>query len=82
MSRVKDLVDTVARALVDQPDEVEVTETERHDGYHVELRTAAGDLGKMIGRQGRTATAVRTLATVTAEIEGRRATVDFLDEGD
>ena len=82
MSRVRDLVETVARALVDQPDAVEVTESERRDGYHVELRTADGDLGKMIGRQGRTATAVRTLASVTAEIEGRRATVDFLDERD
>ena len=82
MSRVRDLVETVARTLVDQPSQIEVTEAERPDGYHIELRTADGDLGKMIGRQGRTATAVRTLATLTAEIEGRRATVDFLDERD
>jgi hypothetical protein len=72
----------VARTLVDQPSQIEVTEAERSDGYHIELRTADGDLGKMIGRQGRTATAVRTLATLTAEIDGRRATVDFLDERD
>lgn len=82
MSRVRDLVETVARTLVDQPSQIEVTEAERSDGYHIELRTADGDLGKMIGRQGRTATAVRTLATLTAEIDGRRATVDFLDERD
>jgi predicted RNA-binding protein YlqC (UPF0109 family) len=82
VSRVRDLVETVARTLVDQPSQIEVTEAERSDGYHIELRTADGDLGKMIGRQGRTATAVRTLATLTAEIDGRRATVDFLDERD
>ena len=80
MSRAKDVVEVIARALVDQPDLVEVTETERRDGPYVEVRTAAGDLGKMIGRQGRTATAIRALAGITAEREGRRATVDFLDE--
>ncbi len=82
MSRVRDVVDVVARTLVDHPDQVEVTESERRDGYHVELRAADGDLGKLIGRQGRTAAAVRALATVTAEMDGRRATVDFLDGRD
>ena len=80
MSRVRDVVEVVARALADQPDAVEVTETERRDGSHIELRTGPGDLGKLIGRQGRTAAAVRTLATLTAKVEDRRATVDFLDE--
>ena len=80
MSRVRDVVEVVARALADQPDAVEVTETERRDGSHIELKTGPGDLGKLIGRQGRTAAAVRTLATLTAEVEGRLATVDFLDE--
>ena len=80
MSRVRDVVEVVARALADQPDAVEVTETERRDGSHIELKTGPGDLGKLIGRQGRTAAAVRTLATLAAEVEGRRATVDFLDE--
>ena len=80
MSRVRDVVEVVARALADEPDAVEVTETERRDGSHIELKTGPGDLGKLIGRQGRTAAAVRTLATLTAEVEGRLATVDFLDE--
>ena len=79
MSRVKDVVEVIATALVDHPDIVEVTESERRDGPHVEVRTAEGDLGKMIGRQGRTATAIRALAGVAAETEGQRATVDFLD---
>ena len=80
MSRAKDVVEVIALALVDQPDLVEVTESERRDGPYVEVRTAEGDLGKMIGRQGRTATAIRALAGITAELEGQRATVDFLDE--
>ena len=80
MSRVRDIVEVIARALADQPDAVEVTETERRDDSHIELKTGPGDLGKLIGRQGRTAAAVRTLATLTAEVEGRGATVDFLDE--
>ena len=80
MSRVRDIVEVIARALADQPDAVEVTETERRDDSHIELKTGPGDLGKLIGRQGRTVAAVRTLATLTAEVEGRGATVDFLDE--
>ena len=80
MSRARDVVEVIARALVDQRDLVDVTESERRDGPYVEVRTAEGDLGKMIGRQGRTATAIRALAEITAELEGQRATVDFLDE--
>jgi len=80
MSRAKDVVEVIALALVDQPDLVEVTESERRDGPYIGVRTAEGDLGKMIGRQGRTATAIRALAGITAELEGQRATVDFLDE--
>ena len=79
MSRAKDVVEVIARALVDYPDLVDVTESERRDGPYVEVRTAEGDLGEMIGRQGRTATAIRALAGITAELDGQRATVDFLD---
>jgi len=80
VSRARDVVEMIARVLVDQPDEVDVTESEGRDGPYVEVRTAEGDLGKMIGRQGRTATAIRTLAGIAAELDGRTATVDFLDE--
>ena len=79
MSRAKDLVEVVGKALADHPDAVVVTETERGDGTRVELTTAAGDLGKLIGRQGRTAAAVRALAAAAGELEGRRVNVEFLD---
>ena len=80
MSRAKDVVEVIARALVDRPDLAEVTESDQVNGCHVEVRTAYGDLGKMIGRQGRTAQAVRTLASLAAESEGERVSVAFLDE--
>ena len=79
MSRARDVVEVVARALVDHPENVVVTETERRDGSRVALTTDAGDLGKLIGRQGRTASAVRALATAAAELDDVRVTVDFLD---
>jgi predicted RNA-binding protein YlqC (UPF0109 family) len=80
VSRAKDVVEVIARALVDQCDLVDVHESERRDGPHVEVRTAEGDLGKVIGRQGRTAAAIRALAGIASEREGQRVTVDFLDE--
>ncbi len=79
MTRARDVVEVVARALVDHPDAVAVTETERRDGTRVALRTESGDLGKLIGRQGRTAEAIRALATAAAELDGDLARVDFLD---
>lgn len=79
MSRARDVVEVVARALVDYSEGVVVTETERKDGTRVALRTEPDDLGKLIGRQGRTATAVRTLAMTAAELEGQRVSVDFVD---
>jgi predicted RNA-binding protein YlqC (UPF0109 family) len=77
---MREVVQVVAKALVDQPDMVEVTEIDGPDESYVKVRTAPNDLGKLIGRQGRTATAIRTLANVTSEIDGRRTTVDFVDE--
>ena len=80
MSRMREVVQVVAKAVVDQPDMVEVTEIDGPDESYVKVRTAPNDLGKLIGRQGRTATAIRALANVTSEIDGRRTTVDFVDE--
>jgi len=80
VSRMREVVQVVAKALVDQPDMVEVTEIDGPDESYVKVRTAPNDLGKLIGRQGRTATAIRALANVTSEIDGRRTTVDFVDE--
>ncbi|MBI4262936.1 MAG: KH domain-containing protein [Acidobacteria bacterium] len=73
------VVEVVARALVDKPDAVKVTETERRGTTLLELQTAPGDLGKIIGRQGRTAAALRTLLSVTAEKHGKRAQLDIRD---
>lgn len=82
MTRARDVVEVVARALVDQPDAVVVTETVRRDGTRVELRAGPGELGKLIGRQGRTAEAIRALAGAAAELDGAEARVDFLDAGE
>ena len=80
MSRARDVVEVVARALADKPEGVRVTERESRGQTVVELTMAPGDLGRVIGRQGRTAAAIRTLVAATAELEGTKATVDFRDE--
>jgi len=78
-SPLRSVVEVVVRALVDQPDAVNVTEIERRGMSVLELRTAPGDMGKIIGRQGRTAAALRTLLAVTAEKHGTRAQLDIKD---
>ena len=81
MSRARDVVEVVARALADHPDAVRVTERSQKGQSLVELFMARGELGRVIGRQGRTAAAMRTLVNAAAEIEGIRATLEFRDEG-
>jgi predicted RNA-binding protein YlqC (UPF0109 family) len=76
---VRRVVEVVARALVDNPDRVRVTEAERRGMTILSLTTAPGDMGKIIGRQGRTAAALRTLAALTAEKHGLRAHLDIRD---
>lgn len=78
-SPLRAVVEVVARALVDHPDSVRVTESERRGMTVVELTTAPGDMGKIIGRQGRTAAALRTLLSVAAEKHGKRAQLDIRD---
>jgi hypothetical protein len=73
------VVEVVVRALVDHPEAVRVTETQRRGMTVLELTTAPGDMGKIIGRQGRTAAALRTLVSVTADKHGTRAQLDILD---
>ena len=75
----RSVIEVVVRALVDQPDAVSVTETQQRGMSMLELRTAPGDMGKIIGRQGRTATALRTLLAVMAEKHGARAQLDIKD---
>jgi predicted RNA-binding protein YlqC (UPF0109 family) len=79
VSRAKAVVEAIARALADKPDAVSVTEREARGQTFVELTMAPGDMGRLIGRQGRTAQAVRTLANLAAEMDGTRVSVDFRD---
>ena len=78
-SPMRAVVEVVARALVDRPDEVQVSESSRRGMTVVELSTAPGDMGKLIGRQGRTAAALRTLVSLAAELQGTRAQLDIRD---
>ena len=79
MADLKGLVETIARALADNPDAVRVNENERRGTTIVELQVAPGDLGRVIGRQGRTAAAVRMLLATAAEGDGRKASLDIRD---
>jgi hypothetical protein len=79
MSRAASVVEAVAKALADRPDSVRVTEREARGQLLIELTMAPGDMGRVIGRQGRTAQAVRSLASLAAEIDGVRVSVDFRD---
>ena len=80
MSRARDVVEVVARALAGRPDDVQVMELDRRGQTVIELTMAPGELGRVIGRQGRTASAVRTLAAAAGEMDGRRVVVDFRDD--
>jgi predicted RNA-binding protein YlqC (UPF0109 family) len=66
---MKELLELIAKALVDRPDEVVVSESENEEAKLYELRVARDDLGKVIGKQGRTARAIRTLvASASAKL--------------
>ena len=80
MSRAREVVEVVASALADHPDGVRVTENVHRGQNVIELFMAPGDLGRVIGRQGRTAAAMRTLVAATAELEGAKATLEFRDQ--
>lgn len=75
----KDLVEYVARALVDHPDQVLVETTEDDTTTTLRLRVAAADLGRVIGKQGRTAKALRTLLHASAARSNRRAVLEILE---
>jgi uncharacterized protein len=80
VTRAGRVVEVVARALADRPEAVRVNEREARGQTFVELSMAPGDLGRVIGRQGRTAAAVRTIANLAAELDGVKVTVDFRDD--
>ncbi len=75
----KDLIEYLAKALVDNPDEVEVREHEEENSVQLELSVNQKDLGKVIGRQGKTARAMRTILGAAAAKEGRRASLEIVE---
>ena len=79
MSAMKDLVEEIARALVDHPEEVRVTEVEGEQTTVLELRVRNADLGKVIGRQGRTARAIRTLLAAAGMKVQKRFVLEILE---
>lgn len=79
MADLKGLIEIVARALADEPDAVRVRESERRGATVYELQVAPQDLGRVIGRQGRTAAALRALLASVAEVTGTRASLDIRD---
>jgi predicted RNA-binding protein YlqC (UPF0109 family) len=79
MAGMKDLVEDIAKALVDIPDEVTVREVQGEQVTVLELKVAPTDLGKVIGRQGRTARAIRTLLGASGMKLNRRFTLEILE---
>ena len=79
MSAMKDLLEEIARALVDNPEDVHVTEVEGEQTTVLELRVRNDDLGKVIGRQGRTARAIRTLLAAAGMKIHKRFVLEILE---
>ena len=75
---MKELVEVVAKALVDNPDEVVVTEKTEGRNTIIELHVAASDMGKVIGRQGRIAKAIRTVVKAASSKSSKKVIVDIL----
>ena len=77
--QMKDLIEYMARALVDNPDQVEVREIEGEQSSVIELRVSREDLGKVIGKQGRTARAMRTILSAASTKLKKRAVLDIIE---
>lgn len=76
---MKELIENIAKSLVDNPDEVEVVCLEGEQSTIIELKVAQDDIGKVIGREGRTAKAMRTLLSAASTKAGKRAVLEILD---
>lgn len=74
---MKELVEVLAKALVDHPDQVIVAQSETEKSVHLQLTVAAEDMGKVIGKQGKIANAIRTVVKAAAVKDGRRVHVDI-----
>ena len=75
---MKDLVEVIAKALVENTDEVVVTETEEEDTIYVELKVGSSDMGKVIGKQGRIAKAIRTVVKAASSKTDKKVVVDIM----
>jgi predicted RNA-binding protein YlqC (UPF0109 family) len=78
MSTMKDLVEYIAKALADNPSQVHVSEIEGENSLILELRVSPDDMGRIIGKGGRTANAMRTLVRVLAAKQGKRVTLEIV----
>ena len=76
---MKELIERIARALVDKPEEVTVTALEGSQSTVLELKVAKDDLGKIIGRQGRTARSLRTILSAASGKEKRRVVLEIVE---
>lgn len=76
---MKELVAHIAKSLVDHPEQVKTAQTEEDDNITVELTVAQDDLGKVIGKQGRTARAIRSILAAAAGKENKRSRLDILE---
>jgi len=79
MSETKELIEFMIKALVDKPEEVEVTAVTGEKTTVYELRVGEGDLGKIIGKHGRTIRAIRTLLSASSTKENKRAVLEILE---
>ncbi len=78
MSEMKELVEYIAKALADNPSQVSVSEIEGENSLILELRVAPEDMGRVIGKNGRTANAMRSLVRVLAAKQGKRVTLEIV----
>ena len=75
---MKELVEVIAKSLVDYPDQVVVTETENEKAIVLELRVAQSDMGKVLGKQGRIAKAIRSVVKAAASKEEKKVIVEIM----
>jgi len=79
---MKDLIEYIVKALVDDPEAVQISETQGESVTIVEVRVAENDAGKVIGREGRIANALRTLAKAAGAKDKKRVTVEIMTKGE
>ena len=78
MTKIKDLVEYIVKSLADEPDAVVLSEMEGESSIVLELRVAPGDMGRMIGREGRTINSMRSLARVLGAKIGKKVTLEIV----